>query len=185
MITHRTLSTLEHTFRQALKETSSGIGAIESQAQPESDSSGERRLLALTLSSYTFRIIVLFDFRLDASTTTFLATLFRNKERNFTERALTDALSEYVNMVCGNANRLLASESLHTGMSTPFLLETTCKKHIQKIGPEQNLVLRVKADEAVEFELVLCICTAKGTTLDLEPRPQETAETFSGELELF
>jgi hypothetical protein len=185
MITPRTLNTLEQAFRHALQETWAGISAIDSRTLPETDLPGERRLLALTLSSYTFRIIVLFEFCIDADMKAFLAALFRNKERNFTERALADALSEYVNMVCGNANRLLASESLHTGMSTPFVLETTCKKHIQKIGPDQTLVFRVNAEDAVQFELVLCVCAAKGTTLDLALKPRAVEETFSGELELF
>ncbi|KAF7598509.1 MAG: hypothetical protein CGU29_12435 [Candidatus Dactylopiibacterium carminicum] len=188
LITPRTLTTLEEAFRQALREIS-GAGqaaapALERQTLETLDGSGERRLLTLTLSSYLFRIVLLFDFRLDAPTQAYFARLFRNGDAKLAEQALADVLSEYVNMLSGTANRLLSTEALRTGMSTPFALETHCRRHLQKLAPAECLAYRVKPAEAVAFNLILCLCVAPEATLDLATAPL-VEEVVGGELELF
>ncbi|MFT4174916.1 MAG: hypothetical protein QM639_20265 [Rhodocyclaceae bacterium] len=188
MIPPHTLDTLEQIFLRALRETSAGIDAaqitLERQTAPAPLAQASH-LLALTLSGYDFRIVVLFDFAVDETTRAFFARQFRRRESLIADEALPDALSEYVNMVCGTANRWLASETRATGMSTPFILQAECKRHIERIAPEQSLVYRVKARDLIEFELVLCICPTQGATLDLAPASVQIEEAVGGELELF
>jgi hypothetical protein len=189
MISPRTIKTLEDAFSQSLRQTAAL--SANSNIQIRQGSLGaalpaeQRKLLALSISSYSFRIITLFEFRIDADTAAHFAKLFRQSDENISEHALADALSEFVNMICGTANRFIASDIRRTGMSTPFVLETTCRAHLQMVKPEQIRGLNVCIDDALHFDIVLGICLSKGTTLDFEVDLSVQEEASGGELELF
>lgn len=189
MITPRTIAALEAVFERSLRETSVPSDDSRIEIGRRTAFSGpvqeKRRLLVLTISSYEFRIVVLFDFNLDAHTESYFAQLFRSPEPRIAGQALADAFSEYVNMICGTVNRLISSENRLTGMSTPFVLETSCKAHIQRIHPEQTLIFNVKIGDAMKFDLVLCLCVSNGARLDFEVDLGSQEQTVGGELEMF
>ena len=189
MITPRTLSTLESVLNRSLKETGTlpedDRLELVRQSAASNTTSETHRLLVLTISSYAFRIVALFEFQIDERAEVHFAKLFRSEEDRLTGQHLGDALSEYVNMVCGTINRLISSPTRQTGMSTPFGLETTCMAHIQKIKPEETLAFKATFSGGVHLDIVLCLCTAGNSTLDIEANIETQEESTSGELELF
>ncbi len=189
MISARTLQSLEAAFTQALHQTLVLSAADSLQIRPGKPGStapaDARKLLALTLSAGSFRIITLFEFRLDAATRAHFAGPSSPAQDGNADQRLADALAEFVNLVCGTANRLISSDCRRTGMSTPCALESSCLSHLHRLQPEQTLVLNASIGEALQFDIVLGICLSKGTSLDFDIAPAAQEEMVGGELELF
>lgn len=147
------------------------------------DEAVKRQLVVLNISSYLFRIVTLFDFDTDAATSAYLGRLVRSKE-SLKDQALRDAYAEFVNMICGAVNRRLG-EAFPAGMSTPFLLENTCSRHVSLLAPAHMQPFEVVINDSVRFNFTVCICMAEETVLDFDIDRSEPEEASSGELELF
>ena len=188
MITARTIAAIQSAFEQAVRENTRGsTEAIKITAFPPSLPSEQngRQLFVLTIAALEFRIIALFDFRLDAASANWFARLLGQEGRPLAGHALLDAMAEYVNMVCGAANRLISDDRRRTGMSTPFPLEPASRAQIQCIGTEQTLSLQVLSPQGVGYELLLCLCSTTTANVEFELAQQPSAESVGGELELF
>lgn len=146
---------------------------------------GKRHLVALTISSYLFRFVALFDFGRDAATLAHLAKLAHSPESALEGQALADAYAELVNMICGGVNRGLSTVFRHSGMSTPFVLESTCAGHLQILDPARYSTFKVTINGSVRFDVLLCVCLAPDTTLDFRVDRDEAEEAAAGELEFF
>jgi hypothetical protein len=144
-----------------------------------------RHLVALTISSYLFRIVALFDFGQDSATLAHLAKLTHSSESALEGQALDDAYAELVNMICGGVNRGLSAVFRHSGMSTPFVLESTCAGYLKILEPTRCSTFRVTINGSVRFDLLLSICLASDTTLDFSIDRDEAEGSAAGELELF
>lgn len=145
-----------------------------------------RQLVVLNISSYVFRLVALFDFATDAATVSHLARLSRSPDKALEGQALADAYAELVNMICGAVNRGLCAEFQHAGMSTPFLLETSCAHYLPALAPTRVKSYEVVINDAVRFDFTVCICVANASTLDFTiDRTEKQEVASSGELELF
>lgn len=188
MITARTVAALQAAFEQAVHENS-GAGqtrvSVTHGATPAQQDRTGHQLLVLTIAAQDFRIVVLFDFLPDTTTGNWFASLFHKTESCIEGQTLTDALAEYVNMVCGTANRLISTDSRRTGMSTPFVLEAGCRAHLPRIQPEHTLNLQIQAAAGMHYELLLCLCSASAISVDFDIDLRAQEETIGGELELF
>ncbi|HEY6896141.1 MAG TPA: hypothetical protein VI279_02685 [Rhodocyclaceae bacterium] len=142
---------------------------------------GEPQLLVLHIAAFTFRLVFLFNFTADAATRQHLAALLRHPT---TERkALLESYAEYANMVCGAVNRGLGSEFKFTGMSTPFVLDSSCADYRSTLQPTEVQTFDIAINQAMRFSLQVCICVEAGVSLDVRNFVTESAP--SGELELF
>lgn len=189
MITSRTITALRSAFEQAVRENSCGGTegvSISAAVQPRRTATpAEHQLLVLTIAAQDFRVVVLFDFCLDAATQGCMARLFHRNEERILGQTLTDALAEYVNMVCGTANRLISIDTRRTGMSTPFVLEAGCREHLPRIQPEHTLAMEVGIMPGMRYELLLCLYSAANLQVDFDINLRAQEETVGGELELF
>lgn len=152
---------------------------------PPSAEARDCHVVALNISSYQFRIAVLFDFATDHASVAYLSRLSRCGEQALEGQALLDAYAEFVNMICGAVNRGLHGAFLHTGMSTPNVLDNSCLRYLAILRPAHVSLIEVVVSETVRFSLTLCICLAPETTLDFALERTAVAEVSSGELEFF
>lgn len=190
MITANAIAAIDWLFEQSIRQHSTAgpedICAIDimPDAGPGS-SQGKRHLVALTISSYLFRLVALFDFDTQEATTAHLARMAGKPDQQLDGQALGDAYAEMVNMICGGVNRGLAAVFRHSGMSTPFVLESTCAGYLPMLDPTQGRLLKVAINDSVRFDIMLCTCVAAGTTLDFHIDRHQIEDTSAGELELF
>lgn len=144
-----------------------------------------RRLVALTVSTYLFRIVALFDFGTDAATATHMARLTRAGKARLDGQELLDAFSELCNVICGEVNRGLSSTFRHAGMSTPFVLERSCMAHVETLAPSALWLGRVTVNDSVGFSASICLCAGKDADLDFHIDTSARQLNLTGELELF
>lgn len=152
---------------------------------PATQESADRHLVALNISSYQFRIACLFDFDTGQPAAAYLARLSRSTQPILAGQALHDAYAELVNMVCGAVNRGLHGALLHTGMSTPNVLDRSCRRYINLLAPAHVSHIEVVIEPALSFGLTLCVCLAPKAELDFDIERHAAAEVSSGEIELF
>lgn len=191
MVGNNAIASLEWLYEKAVRENSAAGADTRCAMTPQPAAgapaeSAKRHLVVLTIASYVFRIVALFDFSRDAATAAHMARLVRSKTPEIDGQALDDAFAELVNMICGAVNRRLVDYFPHVGMSTPFVLEGSCSGHLATLDPAHVQSYRVQLDDAVGYGLTLCLCTARDSRFDFQVDRAEHADSASsGELELF
>lgn len=191
MISAKAITSIGWLFEQAIRENSVAGGqdrcVVTSRplaAMPQADAA-KRQLVVLNISSYVFRIVALFVFESDAATATHFARVLRSNQPQLQGQALLDAYAELTNMICGAVNRGLRADFRHSGMSTPFLLESSCADYVSILNPSHTHAYDVEINESVRFQLVVCSCVAASANLDFDIDRSTREEEVSGELELF
>jgi hypothetical protein len=187
MITPRASAAIDWLFEQAIHDTctpSDGSACVLTRLDAPPANEGKRQLMVLNISSYLFRLVALFDFALDEATAAHLSPDSRAAAR-LDGQALLDACAERVNMICGAVNRGLSATFWHAGMSTPLALESSCVQHVDILQPEQVSVSRIDIGTSVRFHLTVCVCPARGSTLDFDVDRTVATADAAGELELF
>lgn len=180
---------LERLFERAVQDNTA-IGTeqccvVTRQAGFTAPSTAENKpLVVLNLASYLFRIVALFEFSTGAAAVGHLARVTRSPAK-LEGQALQDACAEFANMLCGAVNRSLCQQFRHVGMSTPFILESSCAQYLAMLEPSLTQVLSVSIDGAEWFRLTVCICTTEGITLDFATDEVVRDDAMNGELELF
>ena len=135
----------------------------------------EKRILVLTVVSYVFRLLTIFHLNNDAATEDYFTR--SNPERDFGE-----VLGELGNLCCGAMNRDLGKHFLHTGMSTPYLLESQCLAFLKALNPAYVVQHRIVINDSVVLHATLCLCAYAPIDFRCDT---EMAEESTGELELF
>lgn len=190
MITANTIAGIESLFVKSVQDSCvvelgdhCVVRHVESLDSPAE--SARRKLVVLNISSYVFRIVILFDFDTDAATIAHLAKIARSTEEKMEGQALLDAYAEFANMICGAVNRSLCAQFRHVGMSTPFFLESACVQYVSMLNPTQVQAFEVVINDSVRFDFTVCLCVADDVTLDFNVAHLEQADSSNGELELF
>jgi hypothetical protein len=143
-----------------------------------------RHLVALSIVSYQFRIVTLFDFATDEATTRYLIGA-RQRHQPQAPSEFHDACAELANMICGSVNRRLGSNFRHSGLSTPHHIEHDCINHLGILKPARVKRFDVTVAEAASFSVLAALMPATGVTFELPVPPVATATEGRGELELF
>jgi hypothetical protein len=190
MISTNAVAAIKRLFEQSLREncTSSPddvcvITDVSGVAQTEQ--SEQHQVVVLNISSYAFRIVILFEFNEDAETTAHLAKISRRDSKTLQRQDVLDAYSEFVNLICGKVNRDLGKAIFHSGLSTPFFLESTCARYLSVLKPSHTHILDAVVNGDVHFCLTVCICAADDIAIDFEIDLATQVETTTGEMEMF
>jgi hypothetical protein len=148
---------------------------IEQLRGPQIIETPENRILVLTVASYVFRLLTIFHVNNDKTTGNYFTK--RNPERTFEE-----AFNEIGNLCCGAMNRELGNFFLHTGMSTPYLLDSKCIPFLTELKPTYVSQHRIGINNTVVMHATLCLCAYAPIDfhVDTETVPEET-----GALEFF
>lgn len=158
-----------------------GLGAAEPGQAP-------RHLVVIGISSYLFRLVVLFDFDTAPDTLAYLARRAGGDQAALQGGALADAYGELVNMICGATKRYLHDDFPHTGLSTPVLLDSSCARYVGALRPSHSLAYDVRTEAGMRFRMAVCVCVSAGATLDFAVERRESSESAAaaaGEIEFF
>lgn len=189
MISANASASLDWIFERAVCETSvlgpeDRCSVNKNAGRREQRDDSPRQLVVLNISSYVFRIVALFEFDINTQTRTHLARIARNNATQLSDQAFLDACAEFVNMICGAANRKLG-ESCLVGMSTPFFLESTCAQYLSMLNPVREQSFEVVINDSVLFHFTLCICVANDAEVDFTVDRTIQEDVSQGALELF
>lgn len=170
-------------LQQALKasmvpsDASAGISVVEDIA-----AIAEKKIVVLTVSSYLFRLMVMFHFTPDAATRGHFARLNRVEPSEMDDQVFMDAIAECGNLCCGILNRDLGRFFPHLGMSTPNVIDRQCAAYLQKLNAAHIQHFAVDVPESPRLHVSLCVSAY--AEMDFEVSAEEE-EVSTGELELF
>jgi hypothetical protein len=190
MIAAQTQSRIEAMFVSAAKTTlvrdTAHEIAIQLQQAPRKPENG-RSLLVITISSFEFRLMTLFNISNSSALRSYYgfpalsATASKTAMSNICEE-----FAEIANMCCGAFNRSLSRHVSHLGMSTPYRLNGCCEEYISVLQPRTLSRFDIRINDSVDLDTTLCVCANRPFELKNEAKALDIeAETESGVLELF
>ncbi len=190
MITENAIAAIRGLFEKSVRENIACISENNYEIRETMDGpvrfvAENRNLIALNISSYMFRIVVLLDCYIHAATVEHLAKILRIPDKKLEGEILSDAQGEFINLLCGAVNRNLCTEFRHVGMSTPFFLDIACSSYVSILNPTHAQSFEVAINDLSLFKLTLCTCVGNGATLNFHMHRSEQNEASTGELELF
>ena len=133
------------------------------------------KLLLITISSFTFRLVTIFQVS-EAPPTREYYTAGRSA------RSLDEAFAEVANMCCGALNRELSVQFKHLAMSIPYGLEPQCTAFLDALKPRFLASYDVTINDAARVRITLCMCCNR--SIELAP-PAAAVSHSGGALELF
>jgi hypothetical protein len=135
----------------------------------------QEHILVLTIASYVFRLLILFHLDKDERTADYFT-------RGNPDQTLDNVIGEVGNLCCGAINRDLGHHFLHTGMSTPALLNKQCLPHLPELNPTYVSRHEIVINNAVRMQATLCFCAYAPIDFKVDA---SVAQEVCGELELF
>jgi len=139
------------------------------------------KMVALTVSSYVFRVTFLIHFSGDEATRAHFAAVNRVAVQELDDQAFNDSIRECGNICCGNLNRDLVRVFPHVGMSTPNIIDRRCIDYLGKLG--QGYVQHFGLLGNTGPALAVTVCVNEFEDLDFSGDFEEAEAT--GELEMF
>jgi hypothetical protein len=184
MISERAKTSFNKLLSQAISEhlVAGPSDTCEVQALTQLKRLEEREFVILTISSYLFRLMVLFHFTFDPKSREHFASLMNTAAKDMDRQAFNDAVAEFGNLACGALNRELGKYFPHVGMSTPNILERECLEHLSALDATYLKHFRILVNGTTEFHATLCVSVFGDLDFLSETK---TAEETTGELELF
>ncbi len=179
MLSDRTVRNLAEAFLRAANATlvrqAGDQCAItpSSEAWRESQSGG--RILLMTISSFTFRLIIVFQLADGQPTRDYYIP-------GTSAKTLDETFSEFANMCCGAMGRELLSQFRHIGMSIPYLLEWQCAKYLQDLSPRMISSYDITIQSSARLKATLCMCCER--QVEFAASAVEAVQS-DGALELF
>jgi hypothetical protein len=175
---------LDHLLTRALKASmaASPEDACEVAVLSDLSEIGGSKMVALTVSSYLFRLMVMIYFTPDQATKAHFARMNKVAAADMSDQSFYDAISECGNICCGIFNRDLGAYFPHIGMSTPNLMDKNCSSYLAALNCGHIQHFRVGVDGVPLFHVSLCACEYADLDFVVDA-DEEGAST--GELELF
>jgi len=144
-------------------------------AQPDDGISGEQALI-LTISSITFRLLLVLRFDDEAATRAYYTG-------DAPGRSFDEACLEIGNLCCGAVNQALLQVFPDLGMSTPYVVSARCLPYLEALKPGYVAAYAVTINDAVRVSAAVCVCA--DAPLDFVADVSDEVESGGGELELF
>lgn len=132
-------------------------------------------VVMLTVSSITFRMIMVLHFMDDANTRAYCIG-------QSAESSLVDVLLEAWNLCCGAVNQELLEFFPDLGMSTPYVLGASCVNYFDALEPDLLASFDIEINGCARFAATLAVCAQ--APVHFVANETAVAEA-SGELELF
>jgi hypothetical protein len=179
VISKQAKDSIERIFRQAARlrlTVGTGDSCDIAHGAPH-DGAADGELIVLTISSISFRLLLVLHFDDDDATRAYyLGT---------GQATLEERLLEICNLCCGAMNQQLVAYFPDLGMSTPYVLSGHCVTYMGQLKPDFLVSYRVTVNGAVQLGATVCVCA--DAPLDFVANVAEVAEVAEsvGELELF
>ncbi|MGH8208661.1 MAG: hypothetical protein ACRETD_02050 [Steroidobacteraceae bacterium] len=178
MLSDQTSRNIADAFRRAAGATlvreAGDPCSIVPAANPEPLAQPGSKLLLITISSFVFRLVIIFQVS-DAQPT-------RDYYTGGGSRTLDETFAEMANMCCGALGRELATQFKHLAMSIPYLLECQCMAFLDELKPRLRASYDITISDAARLRVTLCMCCNR--QVEFAPAVIEVRHA-GGELEIF
>ncbi len=181
MISAQSTHNIEHAFHEALRGTVVHDPGDRCEIAPLT--AGEARqftgqnALVITISSWVFRLLVIFRISADPATRQYYL-------RANPAQRVDEGFGEVANLCAGALNRTLTANFAHLAMSTPYELSNDCIAFLGELRAQQVSRFAITINGSVRLQATLCMCCSR----PVEVASVSTAaqgDRNSGELELF
>jgi hypothetical protein len=130
-------------------------------------------LLMITISSFAFRLVTVFQVSAERSTCDYYT--------GGRQTTLNEAFAEVANMCCGALGRELSTQFKHLAMSIPYGLESQCTAFLQDLTPRFQASYDITINAAARLRATLCVCCNR----PIEFAAASEVSHAGGELEIF
>lgn len=134
-----------------------------------------RKLMMITLSSFSFRLLAGFQISQDQSTHDYYTS--------GTHSTLEEVFAEAANMCCGAFGRELASRFKHLAMSVPYGLESPCLAFLSALEPRFQASCDITINAAAQIRATICMYCSR--SVEFTPPAVMEVNHAGGALELF
>jgi len=132
------------------------------------------KLLVVTISSFSFRLMVIF--RLEHS------PAVRGYYVGEAAGTLDEVFAEVANLCCGMLSGELSHTFPHVGMSIPYQLNGSCFGYLSELNPQYLANFNIRINDSVQLHATLCMCCSDPVEVNFNAVEDETQR---GDLELF
>jgi hypothetical protein len=133
------------------------------------------KLLMITISSFTFRLVTVFQVAAEQPTRDYYA--------GETQGSVDETFAEMANMCCGALGRELSAQFKHLAMSIPYDLESQCTEFLDELKPSFRASYDITINEAAHLRVTLCMCCSR--PVEFTPAAVVEVSHVGGELEMF
>ena len=179
MITHAAQESPERIFFQAARTRLTvdpmHVCELVPAARRDAGQGPRAEVVALTITSIGFRIVLLLQFADDDATRDYYAG-------RGADQTLREAAMEIGNLCCGAVNQQLVEHFPDLGMATPYVLSGDCMAYLDALEPAHVACYDLTIASAARLRATLCVCAS--TPLDFVAQVADVEES-AGELELF
>jgi hypothetical protein len=179
MLSQQTITNLTDAFQRAavatlVRNTSDSCNIVPA-GGPALGSDRATKLLMITISSFSFRLLTSFQISQDQST--------RDYYTAGTHSALDEVFAEIANMCCGALGRELSAHFKHLAMSVPYGLESQCLEFLSVLEPRFQASYDITINAAAQIRATICMYCNR--PVDFIPAVVMEVKHTGGELELF
>jgi hypothetical protein len=141
----------------------------------ESELRTESPLLLITISSFVFRLVTIFQFSNSDATREYYSGSGStvSPEETFTE---------VVNLCCGALSRELSAQFKHLAMSIPYRLESSCLEFLGELKAGLTTTYDITINDAARMRATLCLSSSRPIEF-AAPAPE--VSHAGGALEMF
>ena len=132
-------------------------------------------LLLITISSFVFRLLTIFEVSSAPSTQAYYAGTAAQPD-------ISEQFAEFANMFCGALNRELSVHFPHMAMSIPYKLNGRCKTYLDGLRPQFRSTNDIIINDSVQVRVTLCMRCMSPVDI---PASMTEVDHSGGELELF
>ncbi|MFM0637932.1 hypothetical protein PQQ63_14620 [Paraburkholderia metrosideri] len=179
MITGNAKDSFDRIFRKAaqarLPQEAGDTCEIVPLAEAGTGATKDTQVVALTISSIVFRLLLIVHFDENGSTRDYYL-------KQLDERSFQEVFLEICNLCCGAMNQELLRYFPDLGMSTPYVLSARCLGHLSELKPGLLSSYSITLNGSVQLAATVCVCAH--APIDFVADTGVIEET-SGELELF
>jgi hypothetical protein len=133
------------------------------------------KLLMITISSFSFRLLTGFQISQDQPT--------RDYYTAGAQGTLDEVFAEVANMCCGALGRELSSQFKHLAMSVPYGLESQCLEFLSVLEPRFQASYDITIGAAAQIRATMSMYCNR--PVDFIPVAVTEVKHVGGELELF
>lgn len=184
MLSEQTSRNIADAFRRAARATlvrnAGDACSIVSATGSDPDTQLGSKLLLITLSSFVFRLVAVFQVSQAQPT--------RDYYTSGDQSSLEEMFAEVANMCCGALGRELAAQFKHLAMSVPYELESQCTAFLDELEPRFRESYDITLNEAARVRITLCLSCNRPVEFAATATATATAAESShagGELEIF
>jgi hypothetical protein len=178
MLSEQTRRNIDHAFHRAARATvpraAGDVCEITPAPGPRTAGQPEERLVLITVSSFAFRLITIFQIADNPSIRGYYLD-------GAGHQGIDEAFHEVANLCCGALNREFSRSFAHLAMSTPYTLDGRCIDFLDELKPQYLARFQITINDAVRLRATLCMCCAAPVDIQITADQAET----TGELELF